>query len=99
MKKWKIGAIVGGIWGLISIIQRLTINPHGATGYSLLEKILFFPYWFQMTVLYNTIFGLLAYVPPLFVLFIVFEGVLIGASVGYIYEKWKGSMSLQRCFE
>lgn len=91
MKKWtKIGAIIGGIWGFISVIQ-VIFNPVGTLSYTFYEKIAFFPYWLEMTVIYRTPLGVINYFAPIAFLFIIFEGALIGMLIGLLYEKWRES--------
>jgi len=85
MKAWKKGAVIGGLWGLISVLK----NPGSAVYYTFYEKIAFFPYYFEMTVIYGSPLGIINYAPPIALLFVILEGALIGSIIGLTIEKYR----------
>jgi len=86
MKKWEIGAIIGAIWGLLSLITLsggFWLNPLIRYTFGLPTTLAFGSvYWFNaittgfmIAVHYTTLFLLAAHI-----------GALIGAGVGYVFK-------------
>lgn len=87
LKTWKKGAIIGGIWGLVSVIgfgfASYYLNPT-------IAKIIFFPSWFIRDVLYGSPIPLIyvIYIAwPIGLLVILLVGAFIGAGLGFLSEK------------
>lgn len=80
MDKWKIGAIIGGIWGLTSLITLsggIWFNPLIKYTFGL-PMTLAFPVadiWDSHAILFLLAIGI---------------GALIGVGVGYLIDKYKG---------
>jgi hypothetical protein len=99
MKKWKVGAVIGAIWGLSGFIFFHIIVPHVwdlyPSEYTMillgLSGLVFLPFLvFVITAFFplNTIFPNIPI--ELFVLFMFLGyGALIGAGIGYLIDKYR----------
>jgi hypothetical protein len=105
MKKWKKGAIVGGVWGLVSVIFVMCPGCSGTVILPLKNKILGFP-WYSMeivTSIHQTYFctptttvagGPIALCSVLIqgifgYMWPISIGALIGGGIGYLIDKRK----------
>ncbi len=95
-KYTKRGAIIGGIWGLISIIILASARTYVAT--SLMSKILFFPVFLSNTFFFRILLENSSYIFTLpigqvIITLIVFcpilIGGLIGGIIGFLYGRIK----------
>lgn len=87
--KWKwtvILGIIGLIWGIVSLFGGLM---KGTILFTTIEKIIYFPYWFYMDVLFKTPIGLISYVAPIAWMFIGLIGFLILLPIGLIIDNSK----------
>lgn len=105
MKKWKKGAIVGGVWGLVSVIFVMCPGCSGTVILSLKQKILGFP-WYSMEIV-NSIHQTYFCTPtttvaggPIVLCRVLIQGTfafiwpiligaLIGGGIGYLIDKRK----------
>jgi hypothetical protein len=85
MKMWKKGAILGGIWGLISIPLMLKFAPAFAQPFKL-KEILFLPASLSARTILGPAVGLIIIWPIISILI----GLLIGAILGYLYSLFRG---------
>jgi ribose/xylose/arabinose/galactoside ABC-type transport system permease subunit len=88
MRAWKKGAVIGGLWGLVSVLQAF-YDSDDPIFYTLFEKIAFFPFYFEMTTIYRSPLGIINYAPPVALLFVILIGALIGSIIGYAIDKYK----------
>lgn len=84
MKTWKKGAILGGVWGLISVPLMLKFAPAFAQPFKLME-ILFLPASLSARAILGPAVGLIIIWPIVSILI----GILIGCIIGYLYQKLK----------
>ena len=87
MYKWTIiGAIVGGIWGLISLV--LWILTSGGPTSSANPPITFMILTLPASILLLITYYIIDLPGTLVVCSIPIFGIVIGALIGYAYEKW-----------
>jgi len=86
MKMWQKGAIVGGVWGLISVPLMLKCAPAFAQPFKLIE-ILFLPASFSARTILGPAVGLIILYPIVSII----VGILIGGIIGFLYQKLKES--------
>ncbi|MBE0516068.1 MAG: hypothetical protein IBX41_01580 [Methanophagales archaeon] len=105
MKKWKLGAIIGAIWGLLgaifipTVMWRMGMLMPGETPppdyiYALapIGMIAFFSlFWSVGTMLsvLNSIFPTISFPDSFVLLLYPVHGALIGAGVGYFIDKYR----------
>lgn len=91
MKKWKIGAIVGAVWGLISLPIFAWIGKNFWVEMSIAEKLLILP--FTTTTYIFDLFGLAQgadlQIHPIGWGIEIIIGILIGAVIGYLINKYR----------
>ena len=95
MYKWTIiGAIVGGIWGLISLVLWILASggPTSSANPSIAFMILTLPASILLLISYYLDeYGIIRISSTLLVFSIPIFGILIGALISYIYKKWRKS--------
>lgn len=79
MNLWKKGAIIGGIWGLLSIIPYSHISSFESLSQKILLTLLGFPAFIALLTGFHFLFVFIA--SPII-------GIIIGAGIGYLIEKW-----------
>jgi len=85
MKAWKKGAIVGGVWGLVSAVGFLLQLSKPISQISKTYDILFLPGSLAARTILGPAVGLIIAYPIVSILI----GVLIGAFLGYLYGLFK----------
>ncbi len=103
MKKWKIGAIVGAVWGFVSarVFQNFIITTpisHILSGeykvtFTVLGKVICFPTWMIVKFYFHDTINFRLYTLDSSIFLSIFIGsiiigVLIGAGVGYLIDKY-----------
>lgn len=92
MDKWTIiGAIVGGIWGLISLVLWILTSggPTSSANPSIAFMILTLPASILILISsYLDEYGIIRISSTLLVFSIPIFGIVIGALISYIYKKW-----------
>lgn len=78
MKSWKRGAILGGIWGLLSIIPYSYISSFDGPIQKILLTLLGFPAYIALSAGFHFIFVFIG--SPVI-------GMIIGAVTGYLLKK------------
>ena len=95
MDKWTIiGAIVGGVWGLISLVLWILASggPTSSANPSITFMILTLPVSIPILISYYLDeYGILRISSTLLVFLIPIFGILIGALISYAYKKWRKS--------
>lgn len=105
MKKWKFGAIIGAVWGLLGAIFILTVMwrmgmllpsetppPDYFNTLSLTGIIIFFPIFYSVHAMLFVLDILFPNISSVdwFVLFLFpVHGTLIGAVIGYLVDKYR----------
>lgn len=85
LNAWKKGAIIGGLWGLMSIIPMIycAFSDHCNTNYPPLSlKIISFPVYLTNKMILPKL-GLIGVLIPIFI------GALIGSIIADAINKWK----------
>lgn len=78
MNLWKKGAIIGGIWGLLSIIPYSYISSFDGMGNKILLTLLGFPTFIALLTGFH--FSLIFIGSPII-------GIIIGTGIGYLLEE------------
>jgi uncharacterized membrane protein len=78
MNLWKKGAIIGGIWGLLSIIPYSHVSSFESLGQNILLTFLGFPTYIALLTGFHFLFVFIG--SPII-------GIIIGAGIGYLIEK------------
>ncbi|MBE9484794.1 MAG: hypothetical protein IMY74_08105 [Bacteroidetes bacterium] len=97
MKKCKLGAIIGAIWGLLGSISIIITPSHEYVGLSHLNMTVFLPIYICIVGTYFVLYLIFSNGPlPNSVVSILsttnlfpIYGALIGAGIGYLIEKYR----------
>lgn len=91
MKKWKIGAAIGAVWGLISLPVFSWLGKNFWVEMTIIEKLLILPFT-AATYIFH-LFGLAQgadlQIHPIGWGVEIIIGILIGAGVGHLIDKYK----------
>lgn len=92
MKTWKIGALIGGVWGLISFVLWIMSSggPSSGANPPIIFMILTLPASIPILIAYYlSEYELIDISSTFLVCSIPLFGIVIGALIGQRYEKWK----------
>lgn len=78
MRLWKKGAIIGGIWGLLSIIPYSYLSSFDGISQNILLTLLGFPTYVALLTGFHFLFIFIG--SPVI-------GIIIGTGIGYLLEK------------
>ena len=78
MKSWKKGAVIGGIWGLLSIVPYSYISSFDGPDKKILLTLIGFPAFIALSAGFHFLYVFIG--SPLI-------GIIIGTSIGYLLEK------------
>ena len=78
MRSWKKGAVIGGIWGLLSIIPYSYISSFDSPDKKILLTLIGFPAFIAISAGFHFLFVFIG--GPII-------GIIVGAAIGYLIEK------------